>query len=188
MARMGSDWVYIGLGVGAIYLVYKATSGISKVTDAIGDTTKTIGESVSNLFKPTDLNLSLGNIPMITAEDYKKAFDLGVKSVKGFIDRTTLDNPNSAKQTRDIVRASSTIALLQTQTQTQLPTSSTIKYVTDGAKAFAPSTEPTGILKTIADSKKSIYIGSTPKTSNKVDTKKAQLFKEQYEKTMAGRK
>lgn len=48
MARLGTDWVFIGLGLGAIYLVYKSTKPVTDVLNTasglVQDTVQTIKE------------------------------------------------------------------------------------------------------------------------------------------------
>ena len=45
MARIGSDWLFVGLGLGALYLVYKSTK---PVTDSLGSVSSVVG-TASNL-------------------------------------------------------------------------------------------------------------------------------------------
>lgn len=56
MAKLGEDWIFIGLGLGAAYLVYKATKGITGITDSVSNTAQGYidAASIDNLSKTWD--------------------------------------------------------------------------------------------------------------------------------------
>lgn len=62
MAKLGTDWVFIGVGIGAIYLVYQLTNRVTTVLDNTGEGLKSLGKSLSNFSifgpnKPDAVNL-----------------------------------------------------------------------------------------------------------------------------------
>lgn len=49
MGKLGSDWVYIGLAVGAVYAVYKLTKPVSDTTAGVGTALTNATTSASNV-------------------------------------------------------------------------------------------------------------------------------------------
>lgn len=48
MVKLGDDWLYIGLGIGAIYLIYKATKPVTDTLQNVSDTVGDILDAPSN--------------------------------------------------------------------------------------------------------------------------------------------
>jgi hypothetical protein len=49
MAKLGNDWLYIGLGIGAIYLVYKLTSPITNAANSVSNLASQATQDVGNV-------------------------------------------------------------------------------------------------------------------------------------------
>jgi len=192
MARLGTDLIYAGLGIGAVYLVYKATSGITQVSDAVGD----IGQSAGGL--TTSI---LDN----TREQVETAF-AGVteieKRIGGLLSSITVtknqvDNPNMGAQTKAAVGVAQTTSFINKALPNdvpKMPLPSNIQYVTTGSFSTPapvinlPSNPPVGDkLRNSIFYKNTQQSANTQATTKVVDTKKADMFKKEYEKSM-GRK
>lgn len=53
MAKLQEDWIFLGLGIGAIYLVYKSTKPVTDVLDTTGDLLESVsgvGQNSAGLF------------------------------------------------------------------------------------------------------------------------------------------
>lgn len=192
MARLGTDLIYAGLGIGAIYLVYKATSGVTKVSDSIGE----VGESAGNLTTSIlDNTRAQVEIAFAGVTEFEKRIGGLLSNIT--VTKNQVSNPQSAAQTKAAVGVAQTTSFINKSLPNdvpKLPLPSTINYVKTGSFGLSnpvinlPSNPPVG--EKLRDSifyKNTQQAANTQATTKVVDTKKADIFKKEYEKTM-GRK
>jgi len=114
--KLGTDWLYIGLGIGAIYLVYKLTKPVSDVagdvagiTNAVGDTAEKViyglSDTVGNVFTPVET----GSYPSVSEWLFKSPLVTVPAAIETYTSSSSSKNKTVAEVAKSlgVVKSSS---------------------------------------------------------------------------------
>lgn len=140
MAKLGSDWIFIGLGIGALYFIYKNTSKLSttveKTTDVVnpildsaGLASKTLFETIPQkvaqfitgyeepaTFKPTLFEQKFNEGKALSPSNAVTALDLYAKSVPAEVQLKAASAPQNVAKTSSFVSQLKTLSQQPSQT------------------------------------------------------------------------
>lgn len=88
MAGLKDDWVWIGLGIGAVYLIYKTTKPVTNTLDAvgnaIGEATQSTGSAISEVMETSGHTLS-DNIDLLNIKKDVGYLETGLSNIWGYL-------------------------------------------------------------------------------------------------------
>ena len=146
MVKLGSDWAYIGLGIGAVYLVYKLTKPVTDLTSSIAEAgnqvltgaSETVANTSESLFNKIKGTEKPANPSQWFTASVPTLFNKAVDSVSNI--NLSKSSPQSTKSTENIL---ANIRLSNLNQAVKQPATQTVQYVTGQSNFFVkPSVEP----------------------------------------------